>query len=122
MRELRARVTLAGAVATALLAGVALALGGPDAGLGVLAAGALTLLNFWWLVRNAAGVLGPGAAPRRAVWMVVAGARFLVLTAALVSLLASGLVHPIAFVAGLGVVPAALIVLGLSAVNRSEAS
>jgi hypothetical protein len=53
--------------------------------------------------------------------MVVAGLRFLLLTAALVSLLASGIVHPIAFVAGLGIVPAALIVLGLSAARRSEA-
>jgi hypothetical protein len=121
MRELRARVTLAGAVTTALLAGVALALGGPAAGLGVVAAGGITLLNFWWLVRNAAGVLGTAAAPRRGLWMVVAGLRFVILTAALVSLLASGIVHPIAFVAGLGIVPAALIVLGLSVANRSEA-
>jgi ATP synthase I chain len=108
-------------VTTALLAVVALALGGPGAGLGVGAAGGLTLLNFWWLVRNAAGVLGTTAAPRRTLWMVVAGMRFFVLTAALVSLLASGVVHPVAFVAGLGIVPAALIVLGLSAANRPEA-
>jgi hypothetical protein len=121
MHELRVRVALAGAVTTALLAGVALGLAGPAAGLGVVAAGGITLANFWWLVHNAASVFGAGAAPRRAVWVVAAGFRFVVVAAALVVLLASGIVHPVAFVAGLAILPAAVIVLGLRAAARSEA-
>ncbi len=112
---------LAGAVTTALLAGVALGLAGPGAGLGVVAAGGITLVNFWWLVHNAAGVFGAGVAPRRTVWIIAAGFRFIVVAAALVALLASGIVHPVAFVAGLAILPVAVIVLGLRAAVRSEA-
>ncbi len=119
MSELNARVTLASAAATAVLAGLALGLGGPTAGLGVAAAGALMLANFWWLVRHAAAVAGAGLARRRPVWAVAAGARFLVLVAAVVLLFASGIVHPVAFIVGLGVVPAALILLGLHAARRT---
>jgi ATP synthase I chain len=121
MHELRVRVTLAGAFMTAVLAGVAFGLAGPGAGLGVVAAGGMTLANFWWLVSNAVSVFGTGAAPRRAVWVVAAGFRFIVVAAALVALLASGLVHPVAFVAGLAILPAAVILLGLRAAARSEA-
>ncbi len=113
MSELRARVTLSSAAATAVLAGLALGLGGPAAALGVAIAGALMLANFWWLVRNATAVAGPGAAPQRYLWALAAGARFLALLAALVLLFASGIVHPIAFVVGLAVVPGALVVQGL---------
>lgn len=121
MHELRVRVTLAGAAMTALLAGAALGLAGPGAGLGIVAAGGITLANFWWLVNNAASVFGTGAAPRRAVWVVAAGFRFVVVAAALVALLASGIVPPVAFVAGLVILPAAVIVLGLRAAASSEA-
>src|SRR5262245_8311781 len=121
MHELRVRVMLAGVVMTAVLAGVALGLAGPGAGLGVVAAGGITLANFWWLVNNAASVFSPGAAPRRGVWVVAAGFRFVGVAAALVALLASGLVHPVAFVAGLAILPVAVILLGLRAAARSEA-
>jgi ATP synthase I chain len=121
MRELRARVTLASAATTAVLAGLAYGLAGPAAGLGVAAAGGLTLANFWWLVHNAAVVAGIGHASRRLVWTVVSGVRLLALVAVLALLLASGLVHPVAFVVGLAIVPGAVIVLGLRAACRAGA-
>ncbi|MGH7314295.1 MAG: ATP synthase subunit I [Candidatus Rokuibacteriota bacterium] len=120
MRELRARVMLASAATTVVLAGLAYALVGVSAGLGVAAAGGLTVANFWWLVHNAAVVAGIGPASRRLVWAVTAGARLLALVAVLVLLLASGTVHPIAFVVGLAIVPGAVIVLGLRAASRAE--
>lgn len=119
MSELSVRVTRSSAAATAVLAGLALGLGGPAAGLGVAAAGALMLANFWWLVRNARAVADPGAAPQRYGWALAAGARFLALLAALVLVLASGIVHPVAFVVGLAVLPGALIVQGLQTARRS---
>lgn len=113
MRELRARVTLASAAMTALLAGLAYGLVGFSAGLGVAAAGGVTVANFWWLVHNAGVVAGTAPASRRLLWTVAAGARFLALMAVLILLLASGIVHPVAFVVGLAIVPVAVIVLGL---------
>jgi hypothetical protein len=121
MRELRARVTLASVATTALLAGLALGWAGPAAGLGVVAAGAITLANFWWLVHNAVVVAGAGAAPGRLPWALAAGGRLLVLVAALSLLLATGIVDPLTLVVGLAVVPGAVIVLGLRAACRSEA-
>jgi hypothetical protein len=41
---------------------------------------------------------------------------------ALVVLLASGLAHPVAVVAGLAIVPITVIVLGLRAAGRAEAA
>lgn len=110
----------ASAVATAVLAGLAYGLVGVDAGLGIAAAGVLTGMNFWWLVHHAGIVAGSGAASRRTVWAIGAGMRFLVLLAALVVLLASGLVHPVGFLVGLAIVPGAVIVLGLRAAGRAE--
>jgi hypothetical protein len=122
MRELRARVMWASAATTAVLAGVAYGLMGVDAGVGVAAAGALTGVNFWWLVHNAAVAAGPGPASRRVVWAITAGLRFLAVMGALVVLLASGLAHPVAVVAGLAIVPITVIVLGLRAAGRAEAA
>jgi len=119
MRELRARVTLASATTTAVLAGLAYGLVDPSAGLGVAAAGGLTVANFWWLVHNAAVIAGTDPASRRLVWAVAAGARFLALVAVLVLFLASGIVHPVGFVLGLAIVPSAVIVLGLRAAYRA---
>jgi hypothetical protein len=121
MRELRARVTLVSTATAAVLAGLAYGLAGPAAGLGVAAAGALTLANFWWLVHNAGAVADVVPASRRLVWVVASGVRLLALVAVLALLLASGLVHPVAFVVGLVIVPGAVIVLGLRAACRAGA-
>ncbi|MGH7311022.1 MAG: hypothetical protein ACREK6_20275, partial [Candidatus Rokuibacteriota bacterium] len=78
---MRARVMLAGAATTVVLAAAAYGLVGPAPGLGVAAAGGLTLANFWWLVHNATTVAGIPAGPRRLVWAAATGARLLALVA-----------------------------------------
>ena len=112
--ELRRRVTLETTIAVVALALPAAWLGGAPAGIGVLAAGLLTLGNFWWLSR-AASAAGASGARRRdlAGWIVAAGARFTVLFAAFAALCAGGYAHPVAVVVGLTVLPCALIARGL---------
>jgi hypothetical protein len=71
--ELQFRVTLETTIAVVVLALPAAWLGGASAGIGVLAAGLLTLGNFWWLSR-AASAAGASGAPRRelAGWIAAA--------------------------------------------------
>ena len=114
MTEFRARVTLETAIVLAALAGLAAWLGGPSAAVGVLAAGGLTVGNFWWLSRAATAAGAPGGAPPQVSgWVFAAGIRFLVLFAAFAALCAGGYAHPVAVVLGLTVLPCALIVQGL---------
>ena len=112
--DLRVRVTLETTVAVFGLALPAAWLGGASAGIGVLAAGPLTLGNFWWLAR-AASAAGTSGARRGelAGWIVAAGARYTVLFAAFVALCVGGYAHPVAVVVGLTVLPCALIARGL---------
>jgi hypothetical protein len=116
--DLRARVTVDSAVALGVLAGLALPLAGPRSALGVVAAGALTVLNFWWLTGSMARVVAGGRRPALA-W-VSAAARLATLSLAFVLLFAARAVEPLAVIAGLGVLPAALIRRGLVAA-RGEA-
>lgn len=119
--ELRLRVTRESAVAVVALALPAAWLGGSPAGVGVLAAGLLTLGNFWWLSR-AASASGAARARRRelAGWIAAAAARFTVLFAAFAALCAGGYAHPVAVVVGLTVLPCALIARGLRAGREAE--
>jgi hypothetical protein len=119
--ELRLRVTLETTVGVVALALPAVWLGGASAGIGVLAAGLLTLGNFWWLSR-AASVSGASGArrPELAGWIVAAGARFIVLFAAFAALCAGGYAHPVAVVVGLTVLPCALIARGLHVAREAE--
>ena len=119
--ELRLRVTMATAIVVASLALPAAWLAGPSAAVGVLAAGALTVGNFWWLSRAAAGA-GDPAAPRREVagFILGAGARFSVLFAAFAALCAGGYAHPVAVVVGLSVLPCALIAQGLRSARQTD--
>jgi hypothetical protein len=118
--ELRLRVTLATAVVVAALALPAAWLAGAPGALGLVAAGALTVGNFWWLSRAAASA-GDPAAPRREVagWIVGAGARFAVLFASFAALCAGGYAHPVAVVVGLSVLPCALIAQGLRSARET---
>ena len=118
--ELRLRVTMATAIIVAALALPAAWLGGTPGALGLLAAGALTVGNFWWLSRAATSA-GDPAAPRREVagWIVGAGARFAVLFASFAALCAGGYAHPVAVVVGLSVLPCAVIAQGLRSAWRS---
>ena len=119
--ELRLGVTRETTIAIVALALPAAWLGGASAGIGVLAAGLLTLVDFWWLAR-ATFAAGASGAPRRelAGWMVAAGVRLTVLFAAFAALCAGGYAHPVAIVVGLTVLPCALIARGLRAVRAAE--
>jgi hypothetical protein len=119
--DLRLRVTTETAIAAAALALPAAWLAGPSGALGVLAAGALTAGNFWWLSRAAASASDPEA-PRRDVagWVFGAGIRYAVLFVALAALCAGGYAHPVAVVVGLSVLPCALITQGLRSARESS--
>jgi len=112
-----ARVTAATCALVAALAAPAGWLGGSTAALGVLAGGALAVVNFRWLaaraVASSAGVAG-GA------WLVGAGLRLAAFAAACAVLLALEWAHPVALLAGLSVLPCAVIVEGLRAASRER--
>src|SRR5262245_6621690 len=115
--ELCLRVTMGTAVVVVALALPAAWLAGPSAAVGVLAAGGLTLGNFWWLSRAASSASDATAAGG---WMLGAGARFAVLFAAFAALCTGGYAHPVAVVVGLSVLPCALVVQGLRAARDIE--
>lgn len=119
--DLRLRVTTETAIAVAALALPAAWLAGPSGALGILAAGALTAGNFWWLSRAAASATDP-ATPRRDVagWIFGASVRFAVLFVAFAALCAGGYAHPVAVVIGLTVLPCALIAQGLRSARESD--
>jgi hypothetical protein len=112
MSEFRARVTLATAIVLIAVAVPAAWLGGPSAAVGVLAAGGLTLGNFWWLSR-AAVAAGAAGAPQVSGWVFGAGIRLMLLFVAFAALCAGGYAHPVAVVLGLTVLPCSLIFRGL---------
>ena len=92
-------------------------LGGAPAGLGVIAGGALALLNFRWLVARATAFTPGGPTPGPG-WYLGAGLRFVLATAAVAALFLSGRVNPIALVTGLTALPCALIARGLAAARE----
>jgi hypothetical protein len=112
MTEFRARVTLETAIVLIAVAVPAAWLAGPSAAIGVLAAGGLSVANFWWLSR-AAVAAGATGAPQVSGWVFAAGIRLAVLFAAFAALCAGGYAHPVAVVLGLTVLPCALIFRGL---------
>ena len=119
--DLRLRVTMGTAIAVVALALPAAWIAGPSGALGILAAGALTAGNFWWLSRAAASASDP-TAPRRDVagWVFGAGIRYAVLFVAFAALCAGGYAHPVAVVVGLGVLPCALIAQGLRSAKEGD--
>jgi ATP synthase I chain len=118
--ELKARVTIESSAVCVALALAALAVWGLAAGAGVAAAGALTIANFRWLARGAAMAAGGSRERRLAVWMLSAAGRFTGLLAAFAALFASGWVHPVAVVAGLTVLPCAVVARGLYAARSDR--
>jgi hypothetical protein len=114
-------VTLDTCAAAAAIAAPAAWLGGAPAGLGVLAGGALAIVNFRWLVARATAATAalsavPGASGAAAsVWLVGSGLRFGASLAACTLLLATGWAHPIALLVGFTLLPCDLIVRGLAA-------
>jgi ATP synthase I subunit len=112
MTEFRARVALETAIVLVAVAVPAAWLGGPAAAIGVLAAGGLTVGNFWWLSRAAAAA-GAAGVPQVSGWVFAAGIRLTLLFVAFAALCAGGYAHPVAVVLGLTVLPCALIFRGL---------
>ena len=117
MTSFRTRVTIDAAL---LALGLALAAGwfaGRAAWLGIGAGAMLALVDFWWL---AAGAEGVGQAPRTAAWIGAAGLRLGGVAVAVAALFLTGQFHPVALVAGLAVLPCALVARGLR-LARDEA-
>ncbi len=109
--SLTARVTVDAsvlAVAVALGAGW---LGGRTALFGVLAGALLALADFWWLAARLDGV-GDGA-PGPIAWLGTAGLRLSGVALAVAALFVTGWFHPVGLVAGLAVLPCALVTRGL---------
>lgn len=101
-------------LAPIVLAGGALA-GWPGA-LGVLAGGLLSIVSLNWIgrgVQSASRLLAGGRA--HPLWIVGLGFRYVVLFGAVALLLARGIVHPLALVAGLSILPPVLVAFGLRA-------
>lgn len=110
--ELKARVTVAAGVAALALGFIAAWLAGTAAMWGVIAGGALAVVNFRWLVAHAVLATRPGAG---SAWLIGAGLRLLVFLVVAGVLLATGGAHPVALLAGLTVLPCAVIAEGLRA-------
>jgi ATP synthase I chain len=83
---------------------------GTEAALGVVAGSALAVLNFLWLAR---GVMRASAETSRRVWVVASALRMVAVMGAFATLLATGLIHPVALVIGLTALPCALVARGL---------
>ncbi len=105
------RVTKVTATAVTALALGVLWAGGVSVSIGVLAGGALALANFWGITIVARSLSGAGA---RAWWRVSAALRFGVVGAVCGAALWTGIAHPVGIVAGLTVLPCALVGLGLT--------
>ena len=115
--ELKARVTVATCAGAVVMALTLAWLAGPAAALGILAGGALAVVNFRWLAARAdVAAAAPGLAG--AVWYVGAALRFALVAAVAGLLFASGWAHPVALLAGFTVLPCALVVLGLHAARQ----
>jgi hypothetical protein len=115
--ELKARVTVATCAGALLLALPFAWLAEWSAALGILAGGALAVVNFRWLVARAdVAAAAPGLAG--AVWYVGAALRFALVATVAGLLFVSGWAHPVALLAGFTVLPCALIALGLHAARQ----
>lgn len=111
-----ARVTAGTCALVAALAAPAGWLGGQTAALGVLAGGALAVVNFRWLAARAVAAAS-SAGVAGGAWLVGTGLRLAAFAAACAVLLALEWAHPVALLAGLSVLPLALIVEGLRAAS-----
>lgn len=112
--KLLTRVTVETCALVVALAAAAAILGGMPAGVGVLAGGALAVVNFRWLAALATATTAAGRAPG-AAWLAMAGLRFAVCTAVCAALFLSGAAHPIALLAGFTALPCVLVARGLAA-------
>lgn len=111
--ELKRRVTVVTCVGAVGLAPLVAGLGGGSAAVGILVGSALSVVNFRWLVTHAD--LATARAGATGLWFVGAGLRITVFLLVAGTLLATGVAHPVAFLAGLSVLPCAVVAQGLRA-------
>ena len=111
------RVTLETCLAVAALGALGAWLGGVNAGVGVLAGGALAVGNFRWLVARALAATAMGGTPP-AAWLIGAGLRFAACAVACAALLSAGWAHPLGLAAGLTILPVDVIARGLADARR----
>ena len=107
------RAVLALLVPVTLAGGV---LAGRAGALGALAGGLISLASFTWIargVRSSAKLFAGGRA--HPLWALGLGLRYVLLFGAVALVLGYGIVHPLALVAGLSVLPPVLIAFGLRA-------
>ena len=115
--DLTSRVSRDACVLGVALAGPAALLGGLDGALGAAAGAGIAVGNFRWLAARVTGRLDAGSAVR-ALWTLGAMLRWGALMAAVTLALVSGHAHPLALVAGLSVLPVAVVVNGLRAARQ----
>jgi hypothetical protein len=106
------RVSVETAIGLGVLGVLAGWFAGPSAGLGVVAGGILALANLWCLSARA---MSAAAAAGGAGWALAAMLRLAATAVALALILMTGLAHPVGIVAGLTVLPLALVARGLAA-------
>ena len=117
--ELTTRVTLDTCAAVAALAAAAWWLAGAPIGVGMLAGGALAIVNFRWLVVRTSVAMATGSTSA-AAWVLGAGLRFAACAAVCGTLLATGWAHPVALVAGFTVLPCDLIARGIASARTER--
>jgi len=91
-------------------------LGGPDGALGAAAGAVIAVGNFRWLASRVTARFDGSTG--RALWTLGAVLRLGVVTAAVGLVLVSGHAHPVAVVAGLSVLPVAIVFHALRAARR----
>jgi hypothetical protein len=118
--ELASRVARDACVLGAALTGPAAWLGGLDGALGAAAGAGIAVGNFRWLAARVRAAADDASTERR-LWTLGAGLRLGALAAAVALVLLSGHAHPLAIVAGLSVIPVAVIARGLAAARETAA-
>jgi hypothetical protein len=112
--ELVARVSKIVGVVLVPVSIVGGVLAGWPGAIGALAGGLLSLASLHWVARgarSAAGFFSGGRA--HPMWVFALALRYTLLFGAVGLLLWSGLVHPVALIAGLSILPPVLIAAGL---------
>jgi hypothetical protein len=116
--DLTSRVSRDACVLGAVLTGPAAWLGGLDGAFGAAAGVGIAVGNFRWLAsRVTAAVEGPASA--RPLWTLGAAVRLAALAGAVTLVLVSGHAHPLAIVAGVSVIPVAVVAQGLRAAREA---
>ena len=112
--ELESRALLWGAVLVAALAAAAAVAGGTPAALGVVGGGAIGLVNFRWLCRDATRLAQAVTAGGVARWRLLPALfRQLGALSALGALMMSEVAHPAGVAVGLAALPPTLLIQGL---------